>query len=119
MTKEEMANEASSNIILLSSLSQSNPSPNEDNVITDTIVTDSSITTISTTAQPSLNFVTCTSAFCLDAIVKQQQLQPATESIKSEKDAGDTMATRLQVLNEFLVEQPGLEMMFFEICKDN
>ena len=52
MTKEEMANEASSDIILPSSLSQSNPSPNEDNVVTDTIVTDSSITTVSTTAQP-------------------------------------------------------------------
>jgi len=125
MTKEEMANEASSDIILPSSLSQSNPSPNEDNVVTDTIVTDSSITTISTTAQPSLNFVTGTSAFCLDAIVKQQQLQSARERIKSEKNTGDTMVTRLRSAKRvtagicFNSGTSRLGKDVFQICKDN
>ena len=122
MTKEEIENEASSNSITLpSSLSQSNPSPNEDPSLT---ITDSSITTVST-FQPSLNFDTGTSAFCLDAILKQQQLQTARERIKSEKDTGDTMATRLRSAKRvtagicFNSGTARLGIDVFQICKDN
>ena len=122
MTKDEKENEALPNIILPSSL-KPNLSSNDDTSSSLTS-TDSSITTGST-FPPSLNFDTGTSAFCLDAIVKQQQLQTARERIKSEKATGDTMATRLQSAKRvtagicFNSGTAKFGKDVFQICKDN
>ena len=61
----------------------------------------------------------------MDAILKQQQLQTARERIKSEKDTGDTMATRLRSAKRvtagicFNSGTARLGKDVFQICKDN
>ena len=93
MTKEERELEQSSDDINLPSL-QPTPSKNCETSLTDETVTELSSTT-SITQQPTLNFSVGKSAFCLDAIVKNNQVQEARKRIKSEKAVGESMVSRL------------------------
>ena len=77
------------------------------------------------TQQSSLNFSTGTSAFCISAILKQEQLHEARERIKKEKDGGETLTSKLKSAKRVtagLCYNSGTNRLgadVFEVCKEN